>query len=392
MPVISRLIRNVPGPELRDYFTGFGMTFPDPVNWDGDSGEIMEPVLKAVDTLTEIERERIRLDCDRVDRMTTEVGQTAIMSVASDVQQSHLRTMGVRHARALWLFRIEQARFRKAEDVAFFENARKGRTWDAFVAPKGLTVGRDGDRRNALAAEVRRFFREGEKVKIEVFDRTRPDVDGRVKSLVQVTVYREGLPDSVEVFKDQDSIGPLVYRPVYELGFTYEAASGVIEVVGDRKAERRDLAKVFAKTLLSHSVDAAPLPLRHYDLSVFMTDRKFPTDAQDGIGIVRVRLVKFENLDESAFLTIEARMADENVHALAAQMFEEHSPFLGGYRIREVVVSVPFEPDDINPRGRTISIKLRHPNGCDLKDKTDKERLIGDKYLKRWGILQELTD
>lgn len=392
MPVISRLIRNVPGPELRDYFTGFGMTFPDPVNWDGDSGEIMEPVLKAVDTLTEIERERIRLDCDRVDRMTTEVGQTAIMSVASDVQQSHLRTMGVRHARALWLFRIDQARFRKAEDVAFFENARKGRTWDAFVAPKGLTVGRDGDRRNALAAEVRRFFREGEKVKIEVFDRTRPDVDGRVKSLVQVTVYREGLPDSVEVFKDQDSIGPLVYRPVYELGFTYEAASGVIEVVGDRKAERRDLAKVFAKTLLSHSVDAAPLPLRHYDLSVFMTDRKFPTDAQDGIGIVRVRLVKFENLDESAFLTIEARMADENVHALAAQMFEEHSPFLGGYRIREVVVSVPFEPDDINPRGRTISIKLRHPNGCDLKDKTDKERLIGDKYLKRWGILQELTD
>lgn len=43
-------------------------------------------------------------------------------------------------------------------------------------------------------------------------------------------------------------IGPLVYRPVYELGFTYEAASGVIEVVGDRKAERRDLAKVFCPT------------------------------------------------------------------------------------------------------------------------------------------------
>lgn len=391
MPVISRLIRNVPGPELRDYFTGFGMTFPDPVNWDGDSGEIMEPVLKAVDTLTEIERERVRLDCDRVDRMTTEVGQTAIMSVASDEQQSHLRTLGVRHARALWLFRIDQARFRKAEDVAFFENARKGRTWDAFVAPKGLTVGRDGDRRNALAAEVRRFFREGEKVKIEVFDRTRPDVDGRVKSLVQVTVYREGLPDSVEVFKDQDSIGPLVYRPVYELGFTYEAASGVIEVVGDRKAERRDLAKVFAKTLLSHSVDAAPLPLRHYDLSVFMTDRRFPTDPQDGIGVVRVRVVKFETLDESAFLTIEARLAEDNVHSLANQLFEDRNPFLGGYRIREVMLSVPFEPDDINPRGRTISLKLRHPNGCDLKDKTDKERLIGEKYLRRWGILQELT-
>lgn len=391
MPVLSRLIRNVPGPELRDYFTGFGMTFRDSVNWDGGSGEIIEPVLKAVDILAEIERERIRLDCDRIDRMTTEVGQTAIMSVADEVQQDHLRTMGVRHARALWLLQTDPVKFCKAEDVAFFENARKGRTWDAFVAPKDLTVGRGGDRRNALAAEVRRFFREGEKVKIEVFDRTRPDVDGGVKSLVQVTVYREGLPDSVEVFKDQDSIGPLVYRPVYELGFTYEAASGVIEVVGDRKADRRDLAKVFAKTLLNHSVDAAPLPLRHYDLSVFMTDRRFATDPQDGIGIVRVRAVKFETLDESAFLTIEARAADDNFHSLADQLFEERNPFLGGYRIREVVLSVPFEPDDINPRGRTISLKLRHPNGCDLKDKTDKERLIGEKYLRRWGILQDLT-
>ena len=71
VPVISRLIRNVPVPELRDYFTGFGMTFPDPVNWDGGSGEIIEPILKAVETLTEIERERIRQDCDRIDRMTT---------------------------------------------------------------------------------------------------------------------------------------------------------------------------------------------------------------------------------------------------------------------------------------------------------------------------------
>ena len=61
VPTISRLIRNVPGPELRDYFTGFGMMFPDPVNWDGGSGEIIEPILKAVEALTEIERERIRL-------------------------------------------------------------------------------------------------------------------------------------------------------------------------------------------------------------------------------------------------------------------------------------------------------------------------------------------
>lgn len=223
------------------------MTFPEPVNWDGDGGDILVPVLRAVDALTDIERERIRLDADRVDRMTSEVGQTALMAVATTAQQDQLRAVGIRHARALWLFRIDPARFRQAEDVAFFENARRGRTWDAFVATGGLDVARGEDRRRALAAEVRQFFREGEKVKIDVFDRTRPDIDGGGKSLVQVVVYREGLPDSIDVFKSQDDIGPLVYRPVYELGFTYEAATGVIEVVGERKAGRQDLARIFAR-------------------------------------------------------------------------------------------------------------------------------------------------
>jgi hypothetical protein len=32
------------------------------------------------------------------------------------------------------------------------------------------------------------------------------------------------------------------------------------------------------------------------------------------------------------------------------------------------------------------------PHGCDLKDMTPQERLIGEKYLRRWGILQEETD
>ena len=57
----------------------------------------------------------------------------------------------------------------------------------------------------------------------------------------------------------------------------------------------------------------------------------------------------------------------------------------------EVVLAIHFKPDAINPRGRTILIKLRHPNGCDLKDKTDKERLIGEKYLRRWHVIEDLT-
>jgi hypothetical protein len=324
--------------------------------------------------------------------MTTEIGQTALIAVATVRQQDALRREKTRHARALWLFRNDQSRFRRAEEAAFFENARRGRTWDGFVAPAELKLHRDARRVRTLAVGIQRFFREGEKVKIELFDRNRIDTDGTIKELVQVAVYREGLSDSVDVFKSADDIGPLIYQPVHELAFTYEPHSGVIEVVAQHKARREELAMMFAKTLLLHEIGGERVPLRHYDLSVFMEEKEFDYDPEDGIDDVRLRLVKLQTMEGRAYVTIEARTEEETVHAVARRMFGERDPFSGGHLILEVVLSVHFKPDSVNPRGRTIAVKLHDPNGSDLKDKTDKERLLSEKYLKRWKVIQELID
>jgi len=29
------------------------------------------------------------------------------------------------------------------------------------------------------------------------------------------------------------------------------------------------------------------------------------------------------------------------------------------------------------------------PHGCNLRDQTEEEQLIGEKYLRRWGILAD---
>ncbi len=350
--------------------------FTEPINWAGSNSGLVKPVLKAIDALSEVERERIRLDFERADRMTSDVGQTALMDIASPEQRDILREIATRHARALWLLRNDEQRFRRAEEASFFENSRHGRLWDGFVAPAGLKVGREVVHLQAFAAEVQQFFHEDQKIKIEVFDRSRTDLDGEVKELVQVTIYREGLPDSVSVFKGDD-LEPLIYRPVYELAFTYEPASGVIEVVAQKKARRTELARIFAKTLLAHAIEGQRIPLRRYDLSVFMAEREFERDPEDGIDDVRLRLVKFEPFDERAFVTIEARTDEATVHGEARRLFGERDPFLGGHRIVEAVLSIRFKPDRVNPRGRTITIKLRHPNGCDLKDSRTRQRRSG---------------
>jgi hypothetical protein len=30
------------------------------------------------------------------------------------------------------------------------------------------------------------------------------------------------------------------------------------------------------------------------------------------------------------------------------------------------------------------------PQGCDLKDRTERERLIGEKYLRKWRLLRDV--
>jgi hypothetical protein len=391
MPVLARFIRNTPGPSLRDYFSARSVSFPDPVNWDGGNGEILPVVLRVVDAMSDVEREAIRLDAERVDRMTSEVGQTAIMAVATPEQHEALRQADSRYSRALWMFVRDPERFRRAEDVSFFDNARRGRMWDGFEAPAGLHVARDPAHLQALAQEVRGFFKEGEKVKVEIFDRTRPDLDGHLRDLIQVAVYREGLADSVLIFEGEE-LERFIHRPVSELAFTYEPATGTIEVVAQRKAKREDLARLFAKALLGQAIKGERIPLRYYNLAVFMTEGDFPTDPEDGVELVRPRYVLFESLDGRALVSVEARTEEETVHDVARRLFVEHNPFTsGGYRIREVLLGVRFRPDLMNPRGRTISFRLRHPNGCDLKDKTGKERLLGEKYLRRWGVLEVLS-
>ncbi len=393
MPSLTRLIRNTPGPDLKPYFEDRRVPLPEPVNWNGEPAAILPPLLRAVDTLGEAERERIRTDAGRVDAMASEVGQTAIMAVATLAQWDTMRDIGTLHARALWLLLNDAHRFHQAEHAAFFDNARLGRTWDGFVARPGLTVKRDAAHLEALADKVQGFFREGKKVRVEVFDRTRPDADGNQHHLIQITVYREGMPSGQTIFEgDNLELGLLVYRPVCELAFTYEPSNGVIEVVAQQKPKREDLVKLFAAALLDQTIEGERIPLRQFDLSVFMTEREFPTDPQDGIVDVRLRLVKFVHHESRNLVTIEARNEGETVHAAAQRMFRDRNPFtVGDFDICEVVLAVKFRPDRFSARGKTVAVKLRHPNGCDLKDKTDKERKLGEKYLRLWGVLKEIA-
>ena len=66
--------------------------------------------------------------------------------------------------------------------------------WDGFIGPLNLAVHRDTQNVDAFKLAVRQRF-QSNNVHVDIFDRHRPTFEGKDCALVQVTVYREGLPD-----------------------------------------------------------------------------------------------------------------------------------------------------------------------------------------------------
>jgi len=72
------------------------------------------------------------------------------------------------------------------------------------------------------------LFKISENIKVDIFDRTRANLDDDKTSLIQVMVDREDLPVSYLPF-EKDSLVTKVIRPVQDVAFTYDASSGELE-------------------------------------------------------------------------------------------------------------------------------------------------------------------
>ena len=84
MTSIAAFFRKTPVDRLQDYFTQLPFTSLPPIDWSKPELEVIEPLIQAVDAMSDAERQRVVLDAARVATLATEPGQTALRSVVRD--------------------------------------------------------------------------------------------------------------------------------------------------------------------------------------------------------------------------------------------------------------------------------------------------------------------
>jgi hypothetical protein len=388
VPTFPDFIRRTPPAALRIYFTAIGAELPQRIPWDGRANDVVAPLLRAIDDMADADRLRIVNDAERVSAMADEPGQAAIYAVSGD--HARLDAMENGHARALWVFLNEPIVFQHAEEVRFADDKRFTRLWDGFLSQRALTVARDASAISRFRQSVADRFGSAN-VEVEICDRSRPMLDGPDAALVQASVYREGRAgDVLEFVNGRLSRRP--HRPVVEAALTYEPATGVIEVVAAARETRETLVRLFAEHLLGTAFQGERLPIRQFRLDRLRQAFDFPTDPADGIESVRITMMKlmpFETQRER--ITLECmRGTESTIWQLAADRLKDQEQGIEGYAITAVRLTVRFRAVPGTRGGRTLPVTITMPKGCDLKDRTERERIIGEKYLRRWGLLRDV--
>jgi hypothetical protein len=386
MSNLCRFIRSISRQDLRHHLSQNGILLPTNLNWDVSTEDFSQAFLKAVDDIAEQERIQFLADIDRISDMTDEVGQAALMALAE--WRDRLATIDGAHRRAHWLYVQSRDAFRQAEEIRYAdENQNAQRLWDGFVGPRLVELKNDPLIVEEFKEALRRSLGAG-RVYVEIFGRVRCRGGEPDREIKQVTVYSEDVPVDEVVFTAV-GVKNLARKPVRETAITYEPSSGTIEVVGRVKALREHVANLFAEKLLGIDLSGERLPPRRVDLSPLLDPITFAVEPRDGIARVKLTRIVISAPDDSLVQWFEVPFADDGtLHEVLDDEYGSDNPLRNQLRPWMARIQIQFEPDAGRKRGKKINVDLCLPSKCNLRGKTEKERLLLNRYLKAWGLLR----
>jgi hypothetical protein len=162
-----------------------------------------------------------------------------------------------------------------------------------------------------------------------------------------------------------------------------------LEIVCRRRDAREELLRAFSEHVLDTEFREERIGRRLYNLQPLRHQFAFPTDPKDGIHRVEVTSLRLRPFDTSferiTFENLPGSSGD--IWSAAERRFGSRNPLQAGHEITKARLVIHFHQDEANARpARRLSVTIALPSSCDLKDRTEDERLIGERYLACWGL------
>ena len=84
MPALSAFLRKMPVEALREYFDRPEIGLPIEFDWSVPEAELPGPLMRAIEEMSRVQRDRILNDAERVHALSDGPGEAALHSVAED--------------------------------------------------------------------------------------------------------------------------------------------------------------------------------------------------------------------------------------------------------------------------------------------------------------------
>lgn len=397
-------------------------TDPSPeIDWEHKvCATYKKTLFTAVAGLPGVARQRLEQAAERILLLSDDYGCEAVKSLLRENDKAEVTAIedaGDKYGRTLYYYLQrfsvpDGRRFEQAETARQQNKQWKSETYAShFRGPKDVEFIIDAELENKLKQAIGKIYPRAslEDIVIEHFLRrdlahadraTGKDADEaapvRLHTIVVGFNGKETNWDKIVA----GVVTPQHDQAVLKITFSYEPSTGALSVFTEDKAARRELAKALRDVVLASDGEIADMPIREFDITKFGMANVFDTltlEPGDGVAHVTINQLKvareFEQHDEdgstqlSSDLTVRRDRRDRrNVYTVAYDDYGLDD--LTHWTLCQVklVLSIAKQKDR---RAHNVTVQITAPNGLNDNSKTEEERQLVMRLLKRWQIVTE---
>ncbi len=370
---------------LKLFFESFGSEFTL-VNWS-QKVEILRVNLQSIlNQLSIPHRMIIQNSISRIENMTNNYSQRLLVELSDVGERNELQKLSSSRERACWVFLNNNDVFLKAEAICNTDYSRRSKFWSYYctAAHKEKVCFSDSliKQYNDHIKKILQLF--NEYVSTTFVERVSVNDRGVEENEAHLCIYHSQLQEKYLVVDDHETMTSKSASWVLEYKVIYRKSSGVIEVFAPDKSRRLILAHIFSTVFLQ----SEHLVQKTYHLQPLLNPSHLSLDNEDGIESVNIVKLSLQNSELDSQLHIDFNGVSDIHQYLNNYLGHDNLLSMGTFVPIKATIVINFYGDN-EGQHKPLSISLCLPNQCDLRCRTEDERLLGEKYLGRWGVVSE---